>query len=373
MAKIWLHPREVRDREAVAEDAAGRGVSSKRSRCRLLARLALVGSTASVAAGALGVVSGIAPFASAAGVRHTRKTGAVHGRHRLAKRVVGRVVAGLAQAPGSILHVAVTGTETRAAGKTASWSGQSWTLYPDGGGIAGEAFRQLVTQPAGPNAETAITGRDTGRPQTELYDPATNTIYTGAPTLPADETLPVPSPPPTAAQTPPCMAINTLGWLMLDSEVSASGGAPAASVADVIAGDPYLGPAPLWSTLGNGLASSAPLPWAPDAAQNLKLSLSEHCATVVGYRTIDGRNTVEIDASGAAWTYYADASSYEPVELDLAGVHGSRLDLRFDTYEQLPAQGNSSLLSLTAQHPTATIDTNPTDYQTAQARLFPTR
>jgi hypothetical protein len=42
----------------------------------------------------------------------------------------------------TILHIALTGTERTASGKTASWLDQSWTLYPKPGSISAGAFRQ---------------------------------------------------------------------------------------------------------------------------------------------------------------------------------------------------------------------------------------
>jgi hypothetical protein len=102
----------------------------------------------------------------------------------------------------------------------------------------------------------------------------------------------------------------------------------------------------------------------------LKLAPSGCGAVVVGSATLDGRNTVEI-ADPGHWSYYVDATTYQPVELDLTGAGGASLSLHFETYEQLPAQANEDLLSLTAQHPTAAIDNGANDYTAAQARLFP--
>ncbi len=59
-------------------------------------------------------------------------------------------------------------------------------------------------------------------------------------------------------------------------------------------------------------------------------------------------------------------------EFDLVGAGDSRVKLRFQAYQQLSMAGNTGLLSLNAPHPGATIDADAGDYESAQARLFPT-
>jgi hypothetical protein len=57
--------------------------------------------------------------------------------------------------------------------------------------------------------------------------------------------------------------------------------------------------------------------------------------------------------------------------LDTHGSGGS-VTLRFLAYEELPdTNPNAALLSLTDQHPTATVDTDAADYRAALNRLFP--
>ena len=49
-----------------------------------------------------------------------------------------------------------------------------------------------------------------------------------------------------------------------------------------------------------------------------------------------------------------------------------RTRLRFEAYEVLPAtDANEALLSLAAQHPSATVDRDPAHYQAAEMRMFP--
>jgi len=93
-------------------------------------------------------------------------------------------------------------------------------------------------------------------------------------------------------------------------------------------------------------------------------------ARVAVHATVDGRDTIKIESADGHTTYYVEPGSYTPVELTTKGTTGGSI-LRFDTYEQLPLNNNSDLLSLTTQHPTATVDRNTADYQAAKARLFP--
>ena len=91
----------------------------------------------------------------------------------------------------------------------------------------------------------------------------------------------------------------------------------------------------------------------------------------MGHATIGGRDTLELRSRDGHITYYVDASSYAPVQLDTTGTDGGT-SLRFTTYEVLPADdANEALLSLTAQHPSATVDSNQADYLAAEKRLFP--
>jgi hypothetical protein len=93
-------------------------------------------------------------------------------------------------------------------------------------------------------------------------------------------------------------------------------------------------------------------------------------ARVVGHRTIDGQDAIEIASADGHTTYYVSPGTYRPIELDTRGTDGGTA-LRFRTYETLDLGANRSLLSLTARHPGARIDRDPADYQAAQERLFP--
>lgn len=75
-----------------------------------------------------------------------------------------------------------------------------------------------------------------------------------------------------------------------------------------------------------------------------------------GHVTVDGRDAIRVVASDGKMTLVVDASTYEPIEWSWVSDEGVRETSRFRTYEWLPATThNLALLSLTAQHPGATI------------------
>jgi hypothetical protein len=92
---------------------------------------------------------------------------------------------------------------------------------------------------------------------------------------------------------------------------------------------------------------------------------SEH-----GRETVEGRDAIRIVSPGGVTTYLVDAQTYDPIRL-VTRKGATSVTLEFETYEQLPASGNESLLSLTAQHPDARVDESPDAYRQAQARLYP--
>ena len=341
-------------------------------RHRVMVRVTLVASVAAaIAMGAVRVVSSMAPSAA----------------QPADARALRRAVAALVPSTGTILHVVMTGTETTAARATASWRDATWTDYPTPGGDQG-GFRQLITGPNGTEAETANfsvihstpnSGASTVAPaggpyhgpfrdwQAQVYDPSTNTIYTGT----DGESIPL-HPQGGAARkgAPATLPSHALGCGPGLAPMGIPPNAPSSMFASVITGTPYLGPNPIETTPEMD-APSPPMPWTTEPGAELQSDLTYGCATIVGHPVINGHATVEIAGTAGSWTYYADASGYQPVELDYTGESGTRVTLRFDTYERLPAHGDSDLLNLAAQHPTATVDSSPSDYQATQTRLFP--
>jgi hypothetical protein len=75
-----------------------------------------------------------------------------------------------------------------------------------------------------------------------------------------------------------------------------------------------------------------------------------------GHVTVDGRDAIRIVSSDGNMTLIVDAATHDPIEWSWVSDEGVSETSRFDTYEWLPAtKHNLALLSLTAQHPNATI------------------
>jgi hypothetical protein len=90
-----------------------------------------------------------------------------------------------------------------------------------------------------------------------------------------------------------------------------------------------------------------------------------------GHVSVGSRDALRLVSEDAGLTYLIDADTYFPIELRTEGDGGS-VTLRFPVYEELDATAaNRELLSLTAQHPDAKVDTDPAHFDAAQARLFP--
>jgi hypothetical protein len=93
-------------------------------------------------------------------------------------------------------------------------------------------------------------------------------------------------------------------------------------------------------------------------------------AHVAGHVTVDGRDALKIVVSPDE-EYLVDAQTYDPIEWVTRGT-SETATLRFVAYEKLPlTPANKDLVDLKAQHPGATVDTDPAHYQDAMSRLFP--
>ena len=104
--------------------------------------------------------------------------------------------------------------------------------------------------------------------------------------------------------------------------------------------------------------------------QEALAALKSPSTKVIGHVTVDGRDALKIVVSSHV-TYLVDPQTYDPIEWITRGTSGGVV-LRFPAYELLqPTADNLKLLSLTAQHPGARLDTNPADYNSATSRLFP--
>jgi hypothetical protein len=327
-------------------EAAIRGdLATRRARRRgTVIRFALAAAAASALA--LGLVKAVGPAS--------------------AKSVVRRAAAAVDATPGTILHVDMTGTQRNPDGSTVNWRDESWQLES-----APYSRRQIETGPDGSRVETT-----SGPAGEQVYDPAANTIYVG----PRPETHAPPrlhldrGPKPGAytlrlgkfsrvisAKQAKALRKGTLraGWTLRKRDGHARPGLTLIAASKLHR-----------SSDSSDHSGPSPDPGSPAFRDQILALLNSGGAHVSGHRTIDGRKTIEISSPDGHTTYYVDPDSYEPVELDTTGTGGG-VGLRFRTYQALPAEGNDGLLDLRAQHPHATVDRDASDYQSAQARLFP--
>jgi hypothetical protein len=350
--------------------AAPRPQRTRRSRpgTKLAVRLAAVGAGAAVAFAAITAITGddrggVAP-ASAAVVRHA--------------------LAAAVQPPGTILHVDMRGTQDNGDGTTITWRDESWQANS-----APYDRRQVETNPDGTTVESANVGNSE-----QVYDSGTNTVY--ASTASALSAKPEAqrnyriSPGPTANTYVMRLMVFGIsrghGYRIVPGRgpqyrlvITASQAKALKDGSDVV----KWVRAPRGAGRLNGyrpavvaVKASATAPDCSDFGSqdygDQILTMLRSCgAHVVGHADIGGRDTLELRSQDGNITYYVDASSYAPVQLDTTGTDAGT-SRSFVTWEVLPAEdANHDLLSLTAQHPSATVDRNQADYLAAERRLFP--
>jgi len=300
-------------------------------------------------------------------------------RHGAGASVVDRAAAAIARSPGTILHVDMLGSQTNGDGSVIHWRDESWQQQSppyDG--------RKIQTASDGSIVESATADR-----RSELYDSARNTIYVSAPESTATQEelnsydiRPGPRPG-TAILQVPGRAAQAKGARVKTGVITSAQAKALRRGTAVIAWRFWKQGGAVRSSLTVIPASSVPKP--PPSShddtadvdptssgfrdQILELLRSGE-ARVVGHRTIDGQDTIEIASADGHTTYFVDPASYRPVELRTRGTDGGTA-LRFRTFETLDPGANGSVLSLTAQHPNARIDRDPAHYLAADERLFP--
>jgi hypothetical protein len=105
----------------------------------------------------------------------------------------------------------------------------------------------------------------------------------------------------------------------------------------------------------------SPPPAPSDPVAQVRQQLASGQAQVNGTVVIDGTSLYKIDLP-REFVGYFDTSSYAPRYLDAPQRDGTVVRFRVEAYEYLPmTSANQDLLSVTAQHPGARIDTNPSD------------
>jgi hypothetical protein len=360
--------------EAIRRDITASAANRRRRRVWLRIGLAS-GATAAVALGALslfvsGAPSTVAP-AAAAVIRHA--------------------AAALAETPGTILHIKMIATQDNGNGTTVSWTQES---YDEQRPPFDSRLVNVELPGTPPGVEQA-----TADGVSQVYDPTSDTIYIG--------------PPPSHAN--PDTSNTTRQHYMFRRGPTPGTYRVRVPIKFIVAGKGRSNPATdahvrtIWHTTivtaaqaralrngadiirptfrGRGLkianlrvvqaprtsSRSDPADVDPFSAafrgQILDLLRSGQ-AQVLGHATVDGRDTLEIQSTDGHITYYVAPDTYVPVELSTRGTSGGVV-LRFEIYEDLSLNDNSALLSLTAQHPTASVDRNVADYNAAETRLFP--
>lgn len=275
-----------------------------------------------------------------------------------AKVILARAAAAVAGSDGAILHADVSATQTWRNGHSDYWTEQDWQQ------VSSPYDDRSIEIGSSPTAtETAYVNG-----QMWLYDASTNTIYTNEP-----------APAPTFTLTPgPQPGTYTLraghGGAAVSLTVSASQAAALRDGNDVLASDSQGGhivvPRP---TTGPQILSSF-------RSEALAL-LHSATATVTRNVTVDGQNALEVASADGTSTYYLDPSTYAPIQMtntigpgtDMGDPgNDSTVTLKFSGWQYLTgAAADPNVLSLTAQHPGATVDSNAADWNAAASRLFP--
>ena len=96
-----------------------------------------------------------------------------------------------------------------------------------------------------------------------------------------------------------------------------------------------------------------------DPIETVRAALQNGTAQVSGTVTIDGRSLYKIELPNGVVGYF-DRTDYRPAYLDNPQGDGSIVRTKVLTYEELPlTPQNEQLVSLTAQHPDARVETSP--------------
>jgi hypothetical protein len=276
-----------------------------------------------------------------------------------AKVILAKAAAVVAGSDGAILHADVSATQTWRNGHSDYWTEQDWQQvsapYDD---------RSIVTGVWPTTIETAYVNG-----QMWLYDAATNTIYTNEPSIP------VPAFTLTAGPRPGTYTLHTgHGSSAVSLTVTASQVAALRDGRDVLASDSQGGhsvvPRP---TTGPQILSSF-------RSEALAL-LHSATAKVTRNVTVDGQNALEVASADGTSTCYLNPSTYAPIQMtntigpgtDMGDPsNDSTVTLKFSDWQYLTGTAaNPNLLSLTAQHPDATVDNSAADWNAAASRLFP--
>jgi len=215
-----------------------------------------------------------------------------------------------------------------------------------------------------------------------IYDPATNTIYTG----PASGAKIGPSADKRRGAAIARSADDAVKAKAIAQDHAKAAGAPpvdpakaaAKQAAAAAAGEPAKQPAAGGATSDAGRikVDLATLPAGDPIVTKVRVLLQAHKAVVVGRDRHDGIATWQISLSPAVgepeWRLWVDAETGRPVELRDPGRPGQQPQvIRWTTYEVLrPGATANADLSLTAAHPSARVVDDADQWQAAEQRLL---
>ena len=221
-----------------------------------------------------------------------------------------------------------------------------------------------------------------------IYDPATNTIYTGPKS--GDAEAPTTGDGPAADKRRAADIARSADDAVKAAKIKAdkAAGTTDAPPVDVRKAREKqtaeaAGTEPAKTPAGAGAAASdrikvdpATLPAGDPIVTKVRVLLQMHRATVVGREQHDGVATwaisLEQDVGRPAWRLWVDADTGRPVELQDPGRPGQQPQvIRWTTYEVLrPGKGADAALSLTAAHPGARVVHDLDQWQAAEQRLL---
>jgi hypothetical protein len=274
-----------------------------------------------------------------------------------AKVILAKSAAAVAGSAGAILHADISATQAWQSGHSDYWTEQDWqqvsSPYND---------RSIVTGVWPTPNETAYFNG-----QMSLYDATANTIYTNESASTSAFTL-------TPGSQRGTYTLRTGSGNSAPSLTVTAGQATALRDGkDVVAADGQGGlvvtPRP---TTGPQILS---------AFRSEALSLVHSPgATVVRNVTVDGQSALQVSSADGSRTYDVNPVTYAPIQMTNAigpgtnmgdPANDSTVTLKFTDWQYLTGgAADPALLSLTAQHPDATVDTSAADYNAAESRLF---
>jgi hypothetical protein len=291
-----------------------------------------------------------------------------------ASTVQTRALKALTPGSGQILDVDAITTQKNSNGTSERWGYRYWssTTYP-------YPNRVIQTQD-GQSQESALASDG----YQELYDPSTNTIYKYEPrfdvtpgSAPGTKILTVPSytlikgsTSPASSKLPPGdsgttqLTVTAAQIAKLKTGADEIGYDKMTLVKDpdrVIGDDPSV-------DRNNGYAINPASQWGGP----IRKLLHDPNSTVDTSATYKGRPAIKIsrERGSSTITYWVAPKTYRPLREVLAGADGSDTTT-FPTYRTLTGTAASpNLLALSAQHPSARLDTNTSDYEAAESRLF---